>query len=155
MCNLAAFGERDVYFVYFSLRYPGVRAWIIFTYAGPFVWFRFYSQLVWTRRHYKLCRVIRSRSLVLYLTFFFCAHFVQAITNQKAQQNRAKIKGKEPYSCPVYTVPKRNDLVYIFNFSLPTKVDPMHWVLRGVAMLCSKEWCACFGFTIETLTKCF
>jgi len=39
----------------------------------------------------------------------------------------------------VYTVPKRNDLAYIFNFDLPTKVPYMHWVLRGVAMLCSKE----------------
>lgn len=43
------------------------------------------------------------------------------------------------YECPVYTVPKRNGLAYIFNAKLPSAKPNRHWVLRGVAMLCSKD----------------
>jgi dynein heavy chain len=43
------------------------------------------------------------------------------------------------YDCPCYTKPKRNALAYIFNVKLPTDRNPDHWILRGVALLCSKD----------------
>lgn len=43
------------------------------------------------------------------------------------------------YSCPVYKKPKRTDLNYIFPLLLRTAVDPNHWILRGVALICDTK----------------
>lgn len=63
---------------------------------------------------------------------------VTAITNKIADQERAKSKYKL-YQCPVYTVPKRTDLNYVFVMNMPSKQLPDHWTMRGVAVLCSKD----------------
>jgi dynein heavy chain len=43
-----------------------------------------------------------------------------------------------PYDCPVYKYPARTDRYRIFSVSLPThQQKPLHWILRGVALLCS------------------
>jgi dynein heavy chain len=42
------------------------------------------------------------------------------------------------YICPVYKLPRRTALNYIFNLTLNTDEDPSVWTLRGVAALCSK-----------------
>jgi dynein heavy chain len=41
------------------------------------------------------------------------------------------------YDCPVYTIPRRTDLNYVFNIKLKTDVSPQHWTLRGVSALLS------------------
>ena len=42
------------------------------------------------------------------------------------------------YDCPVYKYPARTDRYLIFNVLLPTNAEkPLHWILRGVALLCS------------------
>jgi dynein heavy chain len=42
------------------------------------------------------------------------------------------------YECPVYKYPVRTDRYLIFNVTLPSREQkPMHWVLRGVALLCA------------------
>lgn len=42
------------------------------------------------------------------------------------------------YDCPVYKYPSRTDRYLIFSITLPSREHkPLHWVLRGVAMLCS------------------
>ncbi|XP_035213112.1 dynein heavy chain 8, axonemal-like isoform X2 [Stegodyphus dumicola] len=45
---------------------------------------------------------------------------------------------KDPtlYQCPVYKKPRRTDLTYITPLWLKTVLNPNHWILRGVALLC-------------------
>ena len=46
--------------------------------------------------------------------------------------------GKDPkmYECPIYRKPIRNTSTYIGSIDLETDVNPRHWTLRGVALLC-------------------
>ena len=46
--------------------------------------------------------------------------------------------GKDPkmYECPIYRKPNRNSATYIGSIDLETDVNPRHWTLRGVALLC-------------------
>ena len=62
--------------------------------------------------------------------------YVTAVTNEKSRQI---LRQGSYYGCPVYTVPKRTDLAYVFVVNLRAGKDPNHWVLRGVALLCSKD----------------
>ena len=42
------------------------------------------------------------------------------------------------YDCPVYKYPIRTDKYLIFTVTLPSlNHRPLHWTLRGVALLCS------------------
>jgi len=43
------------------------------------------------------------------------------------------------YECPIYKKPRRTDLEYICMVDLKTKVNPNHWTLRGVALLCDTK----------------
>eukprot|EP00164_Ancoracysta_twista_P001803 GFYU01002367.1.p1 GENE.GFYU01002367.1~~GFYU01002367.1.p1 ORF type:complete len:811 (+),score=281.55 GFYU01002367.1:300-2435(+) len=43
------------------------------------------------------------------------------------------------YQCPCYRTPKRTDLMYIFTVDIRSEDPPQKWVLRGVALLCSKD----------------
>ena len=43
-----------------------------------------------------------------------------------------------PYECPVYKYPTRTDRNVVFKVLLAaTQHKPLHWTLRGVALLCS------------------
>merc|ERR1711988_58728 len=52
---------------------------------------------------------------------------------------RGDKKMSADYSCPCYTIPKRTGLFYIFNANIKTDVRPENWVLRGTALMCSKD----------------
>jgi len=43
------------------------------------------------------------------------------------------------YECPIYRKPRRTDQEYITMVDLRTKTDPMHWTLRGCALLCDTK----------------
>lgn len=43
------------------------------------------------------------------------------------------------YECPIYRKPRRTDLEYITMVDLKSKQDPIHWTLRGVALLCDTK----------------
>lgn len=48
---------------------------------------------------------------------------------------------KSVYNCPVYKYAKRTDKYLIFRVNLNSETDPpSKWKLKGVALLCAKEW---------------
>ena len=48
---------------------------------------------------------------------------------------------KSVYSCPVYKYAKRTDKYLIFRVNLNSETDlPSKWKLKGVTLLCAKEW---------------
>jgi len=64
---------------------------------------------------------------------------VTAVTSKAAERQYAIKDDIKYFDCPVYRQPKRTDLAYIFTIKLKTYQDPDHWILRGVALLCSKD----------------
>ncbi|KAL9890241.1 LOW QUALITY PROTEIN: dynein axonemal heavy chain 1 [Glossina fuscipes fuscipes] len=46
--------------------------------------------------------------------------------------------GKDPklYECPIYRKPQRTDAKYVGSIDFETDLNPKHWTLRGVALLC-------------------
>lgn len=65
--------------------------------------------------------------------------WVTAITSEKSDRLYAGTGATKYYECPCYTKPQRNALAYVFTVKMPTTRDPDHWILRGVALLCSKD----------------
>lgn len=53
-------------------------------------------------------------------------------------QARDKPK-KDVFECPAYRVKKRTGLNFISTFSLRTEDPKNKWILRGAALLCSKD----------------
>jgi dynein heavy chain len=59
-------------------------------------------------------------------------------TARKAVASSSSYGPFGPYECPVYKYPARTDRYLIFQVLLPTlHQKPLHWTLRGVALLCS------------------
>jgi len=63
--------------------------------------------------------------------------YVSAISTEKLGR-KAKDAYKY-YECPCYTKPRRTGASYVFRVKLRTDKEPDHWILRGVALLCSKD----------------
>jgi len=53
--------------------------------------------------------------------------------------NTARTKDSTIYVCPCYKIPRRTGLNYIFDIDLSTRDPPEKWILRGLALLCSKH----------------
>jgi len=64
---------------------------------------------------------------------------ITAVTSKQAEKMYSAKEDFKFYDCPVYRGPKRTDLNYVFSVKLKTTTEPDHWVLRGVALLCSKD----------------
>jgi len=52
---------------------------------------------------------------------------------------RGEKKTSQDYSCPCYTIPKRTGQFFVFVANVKTEENPGKWVLRGTALLCSKD----------------
>lgn len=54
---------------------------------------------------------------------------------------------KSVYNCPVYKYAKRTDKYIIFRVNLNSETDPpSKWKLKGVALLCARDWDYQFHF---------
>ena len=63
---------------------------------------------------------------------------VTAVTKSSKKNNSSDYGPYGGYDCPVYKYPLRTDRYIIFSVMLPSRDHrPMHWTLRGVALLCS------------------
>jgi dynein heavy chain, axonemal len=66
--------------------------------------------------------------------------YVTAITSHQKKGKAGEYGGFGPAITPVYKYPARQDRFKIFDVNLPTReVRPQQWILRGVALLCSKD----------------
>jgi dynein heavy chain len=66
--------------------------------------------------------------------------FVVAVTKAAKRQlgNSGNYGPFGAYECPVYKYPARSDRYYVFSIMLATQNHkPIHWILRGVALLCT------------------
>ena len=62
---------------------------------------------------------------------------VNAMTKAQKKNSTSDYGTYGGYDCPVYKYPLRTDKYKIFTVTLPSKDQkPLHWTLRGVAMLC-------------------
>ncbi len=62
---------------------------------------------------------------------------------------------KSVYNCPVYKYAKRTDKYLIFRVNLNSETDPpSKWKLKGVALLCAKEWeCQSIDYSLNIYIK--
>jgi dynein heavy chain len=67
--------------------------------------------------------------------------YVTAMSSDERNKRMKELYGpRGPYSCPCYKYPARTDRYIIFMVSLVSaEKPPEHWILRGVALLCSKD----------------
>jgi len=64
---------------------------------------------------------------------------VLAVSACTSDRSKKVYSGGMYYDCPCYTKPRRTDLAFIFTVKLQSEVHPDHWIMRGVALLCSKD----------------
>jgi dynein heavy chain len=66
--------------------------------------------------------------------------YVTAVTKAAQKSKSGEYGPYGGYECPCYKYPNRTDLYLIFSPMLPSRENrPMHWTLRGAALLCSIE----------------
>ena len=64
--------------------------------------------------------------------------FVSAMTQALLRTKREMFGANGPYECPCYKYAERTDRYFIFSVNLISRVQkPVHWTLRGTALLCS------------------
>ena len=94
--------------------------------AGVYIHGLFLDGAGWDRRN---GRLMEQSPKVLYtplpVVHIFSVNLEQRRTGQSLL-----------YECPVYKKPRRTDLTYIAPLTLRTAVEPDHWIMRGVALLC-------------------
>jgi len=94
---------------------------------GVYIWGLFLEAAAWDKKRNSLVDAPPKK--------LFCpipCMFVTAI-------KRGEKKMGADYSCPCYTIPARTGQYYVFNANIKTDVPNSVWVLRGTALLCSKD----------------
>mmetsp|Transcript_2907 Transcript_2907/g.5212 ORF Transcript_2907/g.5212 Transcript_2907/m.5212 type:complete len:2119 (-) Transcript_2907:878-7234(-) len=95
---------------------------------GVYIYGLYLDGAAWNKKETKL---VDSAPKVLFTPLPLL--YVTAVTAQD------KKKDVVTYQCPVYKIPRRTDLNYIFDVDLRTEEPPQKWILRGVSLLCSKD----------------
>lgn len=94
---------------------------------GVYVWGLFLDGAGWNKRDNQLAEQ-HPKLLFVPLPVLH----IYAINSTSGRDTRQ-------YECPIYKKPRRTDQEYICMIDLKTKTDPMHWTLRGVALLCDTK----------------
>jgi len=69
----------------------------------------------------------------------FCAVPILYITALDKKEKERVCSLQATYKCPMYTVPARTGLNFIFTADVASNNPEWYWILRGVALMCSKE----------------
>eukprot|EP00741_Cyanophora_paradoxa_P017811 tig00021017_g17202.t1 len=95
---------------------------------GVYIYGLFLDGASWSKKENKLVdsppKILFSPIPILYVT---------AVTQSEKKQDGVR------YMCPVYKIPRRTDLNYVFDVEVRTEDPPNKWILRGVSLLCSKD----------------
>jgi dynein heavy chain len=68
--------------------------------------------------------------------------YVTAKSRDRGAKGNKEMDSYGLYSCPCYKYPMRTDRYYVFHVNLNSgegQSNALHWKLRGVALLCSRE----------------
>jgi len=96
---------------------------------GVYVWGMYLEAGAWDKKGGKLCDAPPKK---LYVPI--PCMFVTAVDKKEA----AKFLHSQ-YMCPAYTVPSKTGLNFIFTANIKTEEAPTKWILRGTALMCSKD----------------
>jgi len=96
---------------------------------GVYVWGMYLEAAAWDKKGGKL---IDAPPKKLYCPI--PCLFVTAVDKKEA----AKFMHSQ-YLCPSYTVPKKTGQHFIFTANIKTEEPPQKWILRGTALMCSKD----------------
>merc|ERR1719498_1571663 len=94
---------------------------------GVYIWGLFLDGAAWDKKKNSLCDAPPKKLFVATPVLFFTA--VKRGEQKKQQENMT----------PCYTIPKRTGLHYVFTANLRCEDPPSFWILRGVALLCSRD----------------
>jgi len=96
---------------------------------GVYVWGLFLEAAAWDKKGSKLCDAPPKK--------LYCpipCLFVTAIDKKEA----AKFLHSQ-YMCPTYTIPAKTGLNFVFTANVKTEDPPQKWIMRGTALMCSKD----------------
>lgn len=93
---------------------------------GVYIYGLFLEGAAWDRKNGKL---VDSQPKVLFVAMPVI--HVMAVNAAPSMDSRT-------YVCPVYRLPRRTALNYVFDITLKSDESPDRWTLKGVAALCSK-----------------
>ena len=69
----------------------------------------------------------------------FCAIPIMFITALEAREKQRALAAQATYKCPVYTIPQRTGVNFVFTADVASQDPEYKWILRGVALVCTKE----------------
>jgi dynein heavy chain len=94
---------------------------------GVYIWGLFFDGAAWDKKKNSLCDAPPKKLFVAAPCLFFTAI------------KRGEGKKQQEYMAPCYTIPRRTGLHYVFTANLRCDDPPSFWILRGLALLCSKD----------------
>jgi len=95
--------------------------------TGVYLWGLFLEAAAWDKRKGVLVEAPPKK--------LFCPVPCMFVTAVK--RSEAKTTGQ--YMCPCYTIPARTGLNYVFTANVRSEDPQSKWILRGCALMCSKD----------------
>jgi len=95
---------------------------------GVYIWGLYLEGADWDRKASKLTDAPPKK--------LFCPIPCMFVT---AEKKGGRDQGGNSYRCPCYTIPARTGLNWIFDAKVRTEDPQWYWILRGVALMCTKD----------------